>query len=528
MRTTIRLGITLCIALMMALQMSAQQVTVSNNLLYDAWLTPNLRLGVRLSPHWSMGLTGGYRPWPADENTSRKWKHLLVSPDLRYWTDSVNVHHFFGVNLIYSHYNVADVKFPFGLWKSVRDERRQGDLGTLGAFYGYSLPIARHWNIEALVGAAVGYTKFDRFECGHCGTKMGNEHKWFVIPQAALSIVYNIPGRPRPKLEEPVVPVVVEPEPVPVVVEKVFKPVVTPVPDFTGRAGQLQRENPVLAHISEYQPFDRTQILRKRKDALFVHFAVGKSVLDDRFRENRVTLDRIVDITRQILVDTTSSVKKIQVVGLASIEGSIAGNERLALNRALALQRYMQQQVALPDSMFDTVGGGEAWADFADQLQDIVADAATPSQTAAQLRQALDIVNSESDLNQRERRLRQMNGGRTWAYLKQHVLTEQRNSGYIRIYYDYVPDHAAATINRASELLQQGRSAEALTLLETVRTDDRAQNALGVALWQAGRKDEALQCFRHAAAQGNADAVENLIQLSIEIKSNNKTVINKL
>ena len=41
----------------------AQQVTISNNLLYDAWLTPNLRVGMRLAPHWSMGVTAGYRPW---------------------------------------------------------------------------------------------------------------------------------------------------------------------------------------------------------------------------------------------------------------------------------------------------------------------------------------------------------------------------------------------------------------------------------------------------------------------------------
>ena len=43
-------------------QMFAQKVTLSNNLLYDATLTPNLRVGVRLSPHWSVGVTGGYRP----------------------------------------------------------------------------------------------------------------------------------------------------------------------------------------------------------------------------------------------------------------------------------------------------------------------------------------------------------------------------------------------------------------------------------------------------------------------------------
>ena len=34
----------------------AQKVTISNNLLYDATLTPNLRVGVKLSPHWSAGV----------------------------------------------------------------------------------------------------------------------------------------------------------------------------------------------------------------------------------------------------------------------------------------------------------------------------------------------------------------------------------------------------------------------------------------------------------------------------------------
>ena len=499
----------------------AQKVTVGNNLLYDATLTPNLRVGVRLSPHWSVGLTGGYRPWPTDDQASRKWKHLLLSPDLRYWTDSVNVHHFFGINLIYSHYNVADVKFPFGLWKAVRDERRQGDLGAVGLYYGYSWPLGRFWNVEAHIGAALGYTQFDRYKCGHCGQKLGKDKKVFVMPQAGLSVVYNIPGRPR-QVAEPVVPVFV---PVDTVVTrqvavKPFVPVIHPVPDFTGRAGQLQKDNPVLAHISQYRPYDRTRILRKEKDALYVHYDLGKSVLRPDFRDNQSTLDRIVDITRQILADTTSSVQKIQLIGLASIEGNPSTNETLALNRALSLQRYVQQQVNVPDSLFDTVGGGEAWADFRDYLSDLIAKA-VPNQT--ELSQVVKIIDEESDSKRREQRIKQLNKGRTWFYIQQHILKDLRNSGYIRIYYDYVPDKAAAIINEASELLTTDCGdchREALRLLQTVRHDERAQNALGTALWLCGQKDEALQCFRRAAANGNADAQENLRQL--ETKESNK------
>ena len=494
--------------LFVAQWVSAQQVTLSNNLLYDAWLTPNLRMGVRLSPHWSVGLTAGYRPWPTDDQTSKKWKHLLLAPDVRYWTDSVNVHHFFGVNLIYSHYNVADVKFPFGLWKSVRDERRQGDLGAIGAYYGYSWPLGRYWNLEAHIGAALGYTKFDRYECGHCGTKLGTKHKIFVLPQAGVSIVFNIPGRPR-KVEEPVVAEPAVENLVPVV-QQPFIPALTPVPDFKGRAGQLQQENPVVQHISAYRPYDRTRILRKEKDALFVHFDQGKSQLNANYRDNQRVMDRIVDITRQIMTDTTSSVQKIQLIGLASIEGGPAVNERIAQNRALSLQKYIQQNISVPDTLFETVGGGEAWSEFRDLLNDMAPE-------HAQLSKAVEIIDQETDDKVRERRIKQLDNGRTWAYIKEHVLKDLRNSGYIRIYFDYVPDKAAATINEASELLTTDCGdchREALRLLQTVRNDERAQNALGVALWLNGQKDEALSIFHRAAAKGNADAIMNLKQLT--------------
>ena len=339
------------------------------------------------------------------------------------------------------------------------------------------------------------------------------------MPQAALNIVYNIPGRPKPV---PVVePIILPPPP-----EEPFHPVLHPVPDFTGRAGQLQKDNPVLAHISQYKPYDRTRILRRDKAALYVRFPLAKSELRTDFRDNREVLDRIIDITRQIMADTASSVKILQIIGLASIEGPIAGNEKLATNRALALQHYIQEQLQIPDSLFNTVGGGEAWAEFRDQLEEMVA---SQSPQAAELQQAMDIIDQESDLNVRERLLKRMNKGRTWKYIKENILSNQRNSGYIRIYYDYVPDTAAATINEASELLTTDCSDchhEALRLLLTVRHDERAQNALGLAYWLCGQQDEALDCFRRAAAQGNADAQENLRQLEKRAKQRENNSIN--
>lgn len=421
----------------MSSEVSAQQVTISNNLLYDAWLTPNLRVGVRLAPHWSAGLTAGYNPWPSDENKSRKWKHLLVSPSVRYWTDSVNVHHFFGVNLIYSHYNVADVKFPFGLYKSVRDERRQGDLGALGVFYGYSWPIARHWNIEALIGAAVGYTKYDRYECGHCGTKIGDAHKWFVMPQAAINIVFNLPGRPK-KVVEPVQPI----DPVQPIIET--QPAVPetsvvkePEPVKERAVDVLRRNEPVLAHISEYKPYDRSQVLRRDKRALFVYFPMSQTEIQSDYRDNQQTLDRIIDVTRKMLADNDSEIRKIQIVGLASFDGGKKLNERIAQERALALKKYIQDRLAVSDDQFDLAFGGESWADFRDQVEEEIEKQSGNSGIISQLQQVLEIIDTEPDVVRREQKIRKLHGGRTYQYIKEHHLDDQRNAGYLRIYFDY-------------------------------------------------------------------------------------------
>ena len=181
--------------LMLAISVQAQQMTISNNLLYDATLTPNLRLGVSLSPHWSMGLTAGYRPWPTSDDVTRKWRHLLLAPDVRYWRDSLQVGHFFGADVIYSHYNVADVNLL--IYGGDKKQRREGDMVALGAFYGYSWELGRRWTLEALVGLAVGYAWYDIYDCGRCGNKLGDECKIFLLPQLGLNIVYHIPIRKR-------------------------------------------------------------------------------------------------------------------------------------------------------------------------------------------------------------------------------------------------------------------------------------------------------------------------------------------
>ena len=118
----------------------------------------------------------------------------------------------------------------------------------------------------------------------------------------------------------------------------------------------------------------------------------------------------------------------------------------------------------------------------------------------------------------REHRLRRLNGGRTYAYIRDRLLPDQRISGYLRIYLDRVRDRRAQAINDATQLMQQQRYAEALNILNNVREDARAWNALAVCLYMDRQYDQALSYFRQAADNGNADAAENYKGLSAYLK----------
>lgn len=495
-----------------------QHVTLRNNLIYDATLTPNLGFDVQTSDHWSVGANVGFHPWPSDDNAEKKLRHLLIAPELRRWniaqqqlrlptTDSLYRSRtgYWGLNLIYSHYNVSGITFPFGLYKSVRDHRKQGDLAAIGAFYGYTWRLSRLFRLEAEVGVGIGYSWSKEYDCMHCGTYYGRDNKPFLVPKLALNIVLD---KQRKAIEEPTPPTPSTPPTPPAPPVLVFHSV-TPATV----SDRLLADNPVLCEYKDYQPYDRTRILRKEKGALYVHFPLNKADISLDFRDNAATLDRIVDITRQIMADTASNVRLIQIIGLASIEGAVNSNEVLAANRAEALKLYIQQHVDTPDSMYELCNGGEAWAELRDQLCDALTIDNGQAISREAIQEAIDLIDSEPNLTRREQRLRRLNGGATFRYISNELLPQQRNSGYLRIYFDRVPDERAATINRASELLTQKRYHEALKLLLTVADDERAQNALGVAFFYNGEMGNAIECFERAAEKGNADARENLRQM---------------
>lgn len=177
---------------LLSLAAAAQHTAVKTNALYWATTTPNLAFEQKVGRKWTAELAVGYNPFTFSDN--KKLKHIAIQPEARYWLCSPFEGHFFGLHAIYSHYNAGGIKMPFGLFKNLRDYRFQGDMGAIGLGYGYSwmLP-GNHWSIEAEIGLGVGITKYGKYECATCGSKVADEKKTFFMPtKAALSVVYNI------------------------------------------------------------------------------------------------------------------------------------------------------------------------------------------------------------------------------------------------------------------------------------------------------------------------------------------------
>lgn len=196
-------------------RMGAQSLALRTNLLYDATLSPNLGAEVRLDSVWSAGINVGFNAWDIDKQKNKKWRHVLVSPNVRRYfghkRDSLCVYgyrngrygvlrdsvvtrrmQYFEGNIIYSHYNVGNTKIPFGLYDAVKDRRLQGDLLALGGKYGYSWMLARDWRIEAEAGIAIGYAWFKEYDCDHCGVYYGKGDRIFLLPQLGINVVYLI------------------------------------------------------------------------------------------------------------------------------------------------------------------------------------------------------------------------------------------------------------------------------------------------------------------------------------------------
>lgn len=166
---------------------------LKTNLLYGAVaLTPNIAAEVGVSPRSTVELSYSNNPWNYNAKlpSNKKLLHGIVSAGYRYWLCERFNGHFFGVNALYSEYNVSGRDIPSMFEKEYRYE---GNAYGGGITYGYALPIAKRWNVEFTAGVGVLRMEYDRYSCLTCDNNAAPVTKtWFGPTNLGINLVFLI------------------------------------------------------------------------------------------------------------------------------------------------------------------------------------------------------------------------------------------------------------------------------------------------------------------------------------------------
>lgn len=510
---------------------SAQDLSIRNNLLYDASGTPNLGVEYPLGKHISIGANFGFKSWPRflfwdteyKENT-RHWKHLLAVPEFRYYLDQVYDGWFAGADLIYTHYNVGNVKFPLGLYPEVQDHRVQGDFIGGGLFMGYSWWIGSHWRIEAEAGVGFGLAAQDKFECDHCGTRLGEERKPVLIPKLGLNIAWNL--LPRHEIIEGISRI----DTIQILRPLLMVAQVAEIgPEHTS-ARDIADKAHWVSPIEQYRSID--EVIHAPMDSVrYVLFPLDSINLRRSFADNAAVLDQIVEASRRIMADNRDSLALIQIVGLASVEGEWKHNKWLGEGRAQAMKEYVMRELGLKDNQIEAEGRGEAWPWFRTQIARLLPEGGS-GLTPGQAQWLLDLIDNEPNPDVREQKMKADKA--LYKALKENILADQRNSGYVHIYFHTKPDKVAESLNKVNDLIRDHKYAEALQAYESnseyldrTKVDAEAANAYGIAMFGAAVELEKIDTLRaekareilmqaeemgSSCARGNLDGTEEFLR----------------
>lgn len=243
------------------------------------------------------------------------------------------------------------------------------------------------------------------------------------------------------------------------------------------------------------------------QDELEIIFKVSKIEIDSSVFNNELTFGKILSAVDKIFSNPKYKIDKIEVAGYASPEGPPAFNTWLGENRAKALINYIiehRPQYNLTMEDFKIVNGDENWPG----LRRVVA-----ASNMKEKDQVLAIIDDENIPSERKKlRIEAINYGWVWKKMLDEIYPHLRCARYLSIYYDSTDDKAVDIINESNELVREGKYAEALEHIDSVKEDMRAYNTVGVALMMQGKFEEAMPWFEKAlesstCAQKNIDAI---------------------
>lgn len=209
------------------------------------------------------------------------------------------------------------------------------------------------------------------------------------------------------------------------------EPEVIPISEVT-LTEYLMETFPFVLPASEFDPDDPIKFYDDERDnALTVYYKINKYNIEEDYADNRQTLINLIAAIELIQSSGEARVERIVVAGFASPEGTFEFNDRLAWNRAESIEKFITDRTAMTREEITLFNGSADWLGLKLAIE---ADENVPGRT-----EALDIITNIPEWDSRTKtgrqtHLRNLRGGETYSYLREHIFPKQRNGAFIRVY----------------------------------------------------------------------------------------------
>lgn len=443
---------------------NGEKFGLKSNILYDAFLSPNLGVELAVSPRWSIDLSGNFNDWKSGDR--RQWKHWLVQPEARWWRNRPFHGSFLAAHLLGGEYNVI-----------FKGNRYQGKAGGGGIGYGWSWAFSRNWSLEGEI--AVGYVRYsyDKYPCTQCGGILkSGDRNWFGPTKAAVNIVYRI--NPKEK-------------PVPVIVPDTVQPVEPPKPQRRNLADYrfLLVKAPVTG-IRSYAAEGSAEL----------RFPVNSTVIVPDLGLNRSELDKILATVDSIGSGDGIQITHLQLQGVASPEGPYDNNVRLSHGRVEALRDYLASvhEFDFPADSIEIDCIPEDWEGF----RKLLLETQLPHKD-----QILALIDSDMQPDAKEKKLRREYPG-DFRVILQDLFPRLRRSNYRVNYVRRYEVEEISALREVNDLIRQDKVDEAAGLLRTVPQSPESDYTHGVVAAMRGNYADALRWLEKAREEGVAEAID--------------------
>ena len=173
----------------------------------------------------------------------------------------------------------------------------------------------------------------------------------------------------------------------------------------------------VNPHFAYVEPKVEVVKSREIQAECFFDFEVNKINIRPEYMNNPRELAKIRVMIDDLKLDPSIKVNRLDIIGYASPEGTLATNKRLSEGRAMALRDYLASRYDFPRNQYHIIFGGENWDGLIDALETLDMDYKN---------EVLDIIQDIPIEKGRETKLMQLRGGVPYRYLLKNVFPSLR------------------------------------------------------------------------------------------------------